>query len=183
MLASKCAAVLASVLNIVVPHSVVQQVELFSRAPLYMAVMAVESGFDANAQSHAGAKGIMQLTPIAVQEVRDRNPHCVPANFDPLNQHHNIYVGMCYLKLLEDDYKQLPLVLAAYNGGGRQARQLAKLQGMDSETANYVTKVLYVHSLCLTEPSNEKIKYFNPDLILDGDNSVTEPVYKDTQAR
>lgn len=83
---------------------------------LVYAVIKTESGFDENAQSHADAHGLMQLTQPTFDWMADLYP---PENgggdiFDPGD---NIHCGCALLRLLLDHYGHLEVALAAYNAG------------------------------------------------------------------
>ena len=116
------------------------------------AVIEVESNFDADAVSDAGAVGLMQLMPDTFKwltqnilfEYRD-----VAMRYDPET---NIRHGTCYLSWLYDRYGRWDLVFAAYNAGqGNVDEWLEDDDYADgegglaeipfSETKNYVKKV------------------------------------------
>ncbi|MBI9044904.1 MAG: lytic transglycosylase domain-containing protein [Anaerolineaceae bacterium] len=76
---------------------------------LVQAVVQAESNYDANAVSHAGAQGLMQLMPATAQSLGVSDP------FDPVE---NVTGGVKLLRELLDRYDgNLPLTLAAYNAG------------------------------------------------------------------
>ena len=76
---------------------------------LVAAVARRESAFKANAVSHAGACGVMQLMPATAQFLGVRNV------FDARE---NIFGGTRYLRTLLDTFNgDLDLTLAAYNAG------------------------------------------------------------------
>jgi len=76
---------------------------------LVMAVIEVESRFDARAVSHRGAQGLMQLMPATAASLGVRDA------FDPRD---NIHGGVRHLRWLMDRFDHdLPVVLAAYNAG------------------------------------------------------------------
>ena len=83
---------------------------------LVYGVIKAESGFDEDAQSHAGAHGLMQLT----QETFDWIASLYPPEegtgdiYDPAA---NIHCGCALLRLLLDQYGSLEVALAAYNAG------------------------------------------------------------------
>jgi len=114
---------------------------------LALAVIAVESGGRADAQSKAGAQGIMQLMPAAAERfgVADR-----------LDAAQNIRGGVRYLDQLMKDFGNDPLLtLAGYNAGENAVRRHGGVPPY-AETRDYVPKVLaafaVARGLCLTPP-------------------------------
>ncbi len=109
---------------------------------LIAAVIATESGFDAQAESHAGAKGLMQLMDGTARGLG------VQDSFDPVQ---NVDGGTKYLSLLLRKYNGNELTaLAAYNAGpGRMDRLgiysdeelLSRMEELPQETQRYVVKV------------------------------------------
>ena len=100
---------------------------------LVEAIVAVESSFNPLAVSRKGAMGLMQLMPETANAYAVRNP------FDPLE---NIQGGIRLLRdLLHQFQGDLPLVLAAYNAGGKA---VVEYNGIPPyrETQEYVKKVL-----------------------------------------
>lgn len=83
---------------------------------LIYAVIKTESGFDEDAQSHAGAMGLMQLTPATFEWISSLYP---PENSegDVLDPAVNIHCGCALLRLLLDQYGSLDVALCAYNAG------------------------------------------------------------------
>lgn len=83
---------------------------------LIYAIIKTESGFDSQAVSSAGAKGLMQLT----QETFDWIASLYPPEdssagvYDPQA---NIHCGCALLRLLLDQYGSVDVALAAYNAG------------------------------------------------------------------
>ena len=101
---------------------------------LVSALMAVESDFDPTAISPKGARGLMQLMPLITRYYRVYNP------FDPQQ---NIEGGIRYLSdLLQLFDNQLPLAIAAYNGGEGLVR---KHGGVPPMLESYVNKVLALY--------------------------------------
>ncbi|MGG1637789.1 lytic transglycosylase domain-containing protein [Paenibacillus sp. FSL K6-3182] len=110
---------------------------------LIQAVIKTESGFQADAQSGSGAKGLMQLMDGTARGLGVSN------SFDPAQ---NIDGGTKYLSMLLNKYNgHEQVALAAYNAGpGRVDRAgiktneqlIENLEALPEETQRYVAKVL-----------------------------------------
>ena len=98
---------------------------------LVHAVIAVESGYRASAQSRAGAQGLMQLMPGTQSDFG------VSDAFDPRQ---NVDAGVAYLRRLTDEFGTV-LALAAYNAGPGAVRRCNGIPPYD-ETRAYVRAVL-----------------------------------------
>jgi soluble lytic murein transglycosylase-like protein len=100
---------------------------------LVKSVMLVESGFNPNAVSKKGARGLMQLMPQTAVEVGVRDLH------DPAQ---NIAGGVRYLSQLLLNYRgDLTKSLAAYNAGAAAVDRYDGVPPYD-ETQLYVRKTL-----------------------------------------
>lgn len=121
---------------------------------LVVAVMKNESGFKAEAQSHRGALGIMQIMPETGAWIAKSTDF---PNFKDkmlLLPELNIKFGCWYLAELEHEFKQNEvLMLAAYNAGRGTVHEWMEENEWDynfntpaqiplPETRNYVTKVI-----------------------------------------
>lgn len=114
---------------------------------LALAVISVESGGRADAQSHAGAQGLMQLMPATAERFGVQN------SLDPND---NIRGGMEYLSWLIKEFDgDVILALAGYNAGEGAVRQHGGVPPY-AETRAYIPKVLaawkVARGLCKTPP-------------------------------
>jgi soluble lytic murein transglycosylase-like protein len=101
---------------------------------LLHAVIRTESAYKANALSHAGACGLMQLMPGTAARFRVRDI------WDPAE---NIRGGSAYLRFLLDLFDgDLRLALAGYNAGEGAVQKYNKQIPPYRETQDYVRKVL-----------------------------------------
>jgi len=85
---------------------------------LILAVIMAESSFNENAQSRAGAQGLMQLMPATAADIANRMGN---TDFTPeqvWDSDTNIAMGIFYLNWLKARYNgNIDLALAAYNAG------------------------------------------------------------------
>ena len=119
---------------------------------LVLAVIRQESGFNADAASSAGAKGLMQLLPSTAQKVARsiRLAFTAKKLEEPA---YNIRVGAAYLdSLINDFHGSYILALAAYNAGPSRARKWIKEMG-DPRDPN-VDVVDWIESIPFTETRN-----------------------------
>ena len=106
----------------VFPYKYSEHVNQFSSEydidPLFvLAIMKTESNFNQNAVSTRGAKGLMQIMDKTGEwaSVKIGINYFLPNMlFDPKL---NIQMGCWYLSNLEQEFTDLDLVIAAYNGG------------------------------------------------------------------
>ncbi|MDK2585805.1 lytic transglycosylase domain-containing protein [Romboutsia sedimentorum] len=106
---------------------------------LIKSIIKVESNFNPNCVSSAGAKGLMQLMPENCRDLNVKNP---------LNIEQNIDGGTRHIKEYLDKYNgDVEMALMAYNGGPtrmakRGVKSMEHIYKMPRETQNYVPKVM-----------------------------------------
>ncbi len=99
---------------------------------LVMAIITVESAFDAQAVSHKNAQGLMQLIPETAERFHVKN------TFDAVE---NIKGGMAYLRWLLAFFKgDVTFAVAAYNAGEGAVERHKGIPPY-AETRNYVKKI------------------------------------------
>jgi TPR repeat protein len=103
---------------------------------LALALIQVESNFEARAVSVKNARGLMQLVPETARRFKVANP---------LDARDNVRGGLAYLRWLLAYYQgRVPLVAAAYNAG---EAAVDRYQGIPpyAETRDYVQRVLRLY--------------------------------------
>ena len=126
--------------------------------PLVCAVIHTESGFDPNAESYIGARGLMQITNDTFEWVKWRLDDEKAEYDDMFDPETNIRYGCYLLGWLKDELEVDETALAAYNAGignvrswlsdaqySSDGRVLAEIPF--EETARYVPKVLRAETI------------------------------------
>jgi soluble lytic murein transglycosylase len=139
---------------------------------LVHALIRQESGFDRDAVSRAGARGLMQLMPDTARLVAKELKIGYQAHALTGDPAYNLTLGRAYLKSMIEELGGVPGALAAYNAGPGRAKRWQRDNGdprgdEDSlvdwiesipfdETRNYVQRVLegaFVYRLRLGAPT------------------------------
>lgn len=127
-------------------------------------IVRAESGGDERAVSPRSAKGLMQITPIALAEVRRRTDIGEGDLFDP---DYNVRVGTAYFRMMVERFDgDAYLALAAYNMGPTRLRSLCRenpgLTGRQvverfapTETKAYCRKILRGKDLRIPSASRD----------------------------
>ncbi|HBG0705833.1 lytic transglycosylase domain-containing protein [Clostridioides difficile] len=106
---------------------------------LIKAIIKVESNFNPNTVSSAGAKGLMQLMPENCRDLGVTDPFNIEQNIDAGTRHIKEYIDMFG--------GSIEMGLMAYNGGpgrmkSRGVESISDLYKMPKETQNYIPKVM-----------------------------------------
>lgn len=101
-------------------------------------VMHAESRGNPRAVSRAGAMGLMQIMPATWTMLSARHR----LGSDPFDARANLLAGAAYLRAMWDRYRDVPLMLAAYNAGpGRADAYAAGRRRLPAETVAYVAVI------------------------------------------
>ncbi len=118
------------------------------------AVIKTESGFNPEAESDVGARGLMQLMNDAYEWVKYRMNDERDITYDDMfNPQYNIEYGTYMLSILYDEYGDYETALAAYHSGRGQVNKWLENPEYSSNgktldeipstaTAHYVSKVM-----------------------------------------
>lgn len=122
---------------------------------LVAAIVRVESKFNENNVSHAGAIGLMQLMPETAQWIADQSGLAYSSPEDLAKPNTNIRLGSWYVSYLEKRFEgNRVAALAAYNSGPSRVEKWLKEGTWDGtiehleqlpvgETRHFVQRVLY----------------------------------------
>ncbi len=124
---------------------------------LIYSIIKAESGFDESAVSHAGAKGLMQITDNTAKWILEKLGISLESSEDIFAPEINILLGTWYIaKLIEDNGGNIVTALASYNAGSANVQKWQKNAGTDDikpedmefkETENYVNKTLEYYEI------------------------------------
>lgn len=120
---------------------------------LLQAVIATESGFDANAVSPKGAVGLMQLIPATAQRYGVRSDAKKTIEQKLTDPQTNIRAGSRYLAdLIKMFPGKLDLAVAAYNAGEGAVQRYGNQIPPYKETQNYVKTVMQMYTYLKPPP-------------------------------
>lgn len=117
---------------------------------LVFSVIKTESNFKSNAESQAGAIGLMQITPKTADYIAQM---LKISDYDLLDAYTNVWFGCYYLKYLLNKFNLLNVALCAYNAGEGNVALWLNNQDYSTdkinlsvipfkETKEYVAKIL-----------------------------------------
>ena len=126
---------------------------------LLLAIIRQESEFDARANSHVGAQGLMQIMPSTAKLVAKRIKTTYSKSLLKSDPSYNIMLGTYYFNSLLEDYDGVfPFAIGAYNAGPNRIKSWIKRYGDPNrgeinfidwvelirfkETRNYVQRVI-----------------------------------------
>jgi len=122
------------------------------------AVIRTESNFNPKAKSNKDAYGLMQITSSTGKWAAGQMGATNFASDNLYDPEYNISMGCWYLGNLRDEFKDLDIVAAAYNGGSTNVRQwLSSSQHSTDgkklhyipfpETDKYVKRIRFSHNV------------------------------------
>lgn len=128
---------------------------------LVIAVIRAESKFLPQSQSHKGAQGLMQLMPETASWIAESLGEDDFSQSDLKEPEKNIQYGTWYLASLQKEFKNITLVLAAYNGGRGHVNEWIRTKQLSLnnlrvedipflETREYVNRVTQYYSSYIT---------------------------------
>jgi hypothetical protein len=143
-----------------VRHHIREASQAHGLAPeLLQAVIAAESGFDAQAVSPKGALGLMQILPTTAQEHGVRGTPANPTRKQLFDPRTNIHTGARLLARLKAQFPgRLDLVVAAYNAGAGAVRRAGRQVPDIPETRQYVQTVLGLYESLLPPKALQKTR-------------------------
>lgn len=120
---------------------------------LLQALIATESGFDANVVSPRGAVGLMQVMPPTAEQFGVQGDARQPIEKRLTDPRTNLQAGTRYLRHLLDLFdNRLDLALAAYNAGVSAVQRAGQQVPNIRETQNYVRTVTQLYALLKPPP-------------------------------
>ena len=145
---------------------------------LILSIIRQESEFDVSANSHAGAKGLMQVMPYTAKVVAKQAKLPYSKSRLTTDPEYNINLGSHYIAGLILEYEgSYPFAIAAYNAGPKRVRywkkinkdpQKKQINYVDwielikfKETRNYVQRVLENYNVYRYIVKKEPIKMKN----------------------
>lgn len=105
-----------------------------------------ESSFSPKAASSAGAVGLMQLTPITIEDIKIKDHFEIKDAKDP---EQNIRGGILYLSRLIKGYSDTRIALGAYNWGPNKVNKVGMLEEkFPKSVKKYINDVLKYKKIC-----------------------------------
>jgi soluble lytic murein transglycosylase len=119
--------------------------------PLVLSVIRQESAFNPTAQSHAGARGLMQLMPATASNVAKQIRLAYSKGRLTSDPNYNLKLGQTYLIGLLKQFKgSYVLALCAYNAGPHRAKKWIKINGdprhSDVDVIDWVEKIPFTET-------------------------------------
>jgi len=107
---------------------------------LVLSVIRAESNFKTDAHSFKDAHGLMQVTDSTAKWAAKEMNISYSDSSELLEPEYNIRMGSWYLRNLRDEFKDMDLVIAAYNGGRGNVKKWLKDEkySSDGKTLKYI---------------------------------------------
>lgn len=151
-----------SILKTLYPRRYIDFVEIYSQnnnlsEEFVLAVIECESGFDKNAVSYLGARGLMQIMPETFQWLQEKRGENLPDEsiFDPETA---IDYGCYFYGMLMNQFEDEATAVAAYHAGAAQVEKWLNDENYSADgktltdipypsTKSYVEKVMRVKNI------------------------------------
>lgn len=122
---------------------------------LALAIIRQESSFDKNAESPAGALGLMQLMPATAKDVAKELRMRYAQDLLKSDHMYNIRLGSYYLAKLVNNFSgSYVLAVASYNGGQGNVRKWLKEYGDPRQAENPEEVVDWIENIPFSETRN-----------------------------
>lgn len=115
---------------------------------LLMAVVKVESNFDAHARNPDGPVGLTQITPVTARTIQ---PDAAPSHL--IHPENNLRLGARHLRQLLDEFKDPRMALAAYQAGTGRVKTTGRSILQHPHTGNHVAKVMREYEQYRRQPA------------------------------
>lgn len=133
--------------------------------PLLLAIVRQESGFESDAVSPAGARGLMQLMPATAASMANKMQLPYSAQRLTTDGAYNVLLGRTYLENLIDDFGgSYALAIAAYNAGPGRVRQwlheFGDPRGRDIDMVDWIEMIPFTETRTYVQHVLENLQIY-----------------------
>ena len=130
-----------AVKNYIFPYKHKEAIEKYSKEYdldpyLVLAVIKAESKFNSIAESHKGAKGLMQITESTAEDIASKMKLDDYSKEKLYDEDYNIKMGCWYLNDLRKEFGDIDLYIAAYNAGRGNVNKWLKDENCSDDGKN-----------------------------------------------
>jgi soluble lytic murein transglycosylase len=133
--------------------------------PLLLAIVRQESGFETDAVSPVGARGLMQLMPATAASIASKMQLPYSAERLTADALYNVLLGRTYLEQMIDDFGgSYALAIAAYNAGPGRVRQwlheFGDPRGHDIEMVDWIEMIPFTETRTYVQHVLENLQIY-----------------------